>query len=1043
MDEEAIFAAFLEIPSPTEQAAYLDRVCGDKGDLRRKVEELLRAHAGAGNFLDQAAAAWNAHLPTGQYQPLTEPPGTVIGPYKLLEQIGEGGFGVVFLAEQQHHLRRKVALKVLKPGMDTRQVVARFEAERQALALMDHPNIAKVLDGGETVSGRPYFVMELVRGIPVTDFCDQNHLSVRQRLELFITVCQAVQHAHQKGIIHRDIKPSNIMVALYDGVPVAKVIDFGIAKATGQQLTEKTLFTHFAQMIGTPLYMSPEQAQLSGLDIDTRTDIYSLGVLLYELLTGTTPFTKERLREASYDEIRRIIREEEPPRPSTRISTLGQAAATVSANRKSDPKRLGQLCCGELDWIVMTALEKDRNRRYESDSALAADVQRYLNDQPVQACPPSALYRFRKFARRNKGVLATAGVLALAVLAVGASLVVSNVRISGEVEEKTKALGAAQASEEESRRNLKDALAAVDQMLTRVSEERLQYVPHMEPVRRDLLQAALKFYRKFLKRKGSDPTVRREAALAYRRMGFLHYQLGDYARAEAAYRTAFAMLDALDAESPLAPPTRSDLIFAHIECSLVIHNQGKNEEQEKSLRRAAAIAEALVAQFPKVPVYRDQLANASSRLADAISRRKPVEAEKVLRRNLALVKKSTDFWLRGQTWLYLGTLLAHQRRHGEAEGACRQAIRFFEKAAAQAPALPWLHIGVASGLEQLAAVLDAEGRSGGAEESYRRAIAILDRWAADLPAGPHYRWGQANVHFKHALLLQKLKRFAEAEKAYRRTVELFDKLVNDFPTLPGYRQTAVHRRHHLAHFLAGTGRPGEARQVYDKANLILEQLAPPQQAQALKGRGHFYAVLGEWDRAAADFTRAIELGSNDVLGIWYPLAVLHLRAKHQTAYRTLCARLLERRFGPEENRWVVVICKLAPDAVADLEQPVEIAKKLAAREPRNAEYHGILGDALYRQGDLEGAVGRLEASLRSGPRLPGAPWRKLVLAMTYHRLGRGAEAEQLFQDVTQWMANNVQKKSWAFRLDLQLLHHEAEELLKQDSGGKPRRSEKK
>ncbi|HXL16154.1 MAG TPA: serine/threonine-protein kinase, partial [Streptosporangiaceae bacterium] len=354
-------------------------------------------------------------------EPITERPGTIIGPYKLLEQIGEGGFGVVFMAEQQHPIRRKVALKVLKPGMDSRQVVARFEAERQALALMDHPNIAHVFDGGETATGRPYFVMELVRGIPITDFCDQNHLPVRERLGLFISVCQAVQHAHHKGIIHRDLKPTNVLVTLHDGTPVPRVIDFGIAKATGQQLTDKTLFTNFSQMVGTPLYMSPEQAEMSGLDMDTRTDIYSLGVMLYELLTGTTPFDKERLGTAAYDEIRRIIREEEPAKPSRRMSTLGQAASTASANRKSDPRRLSQLFRGELDWIVMKALEKDRNRRYESASAFAADVQRYLSDEPVLACPPTAMYRFRKFARRNKRILATAALLGVMLLvAVGA-----------------------------------------------------------------------------------------------------------------------------------------------------------------------------------------------------------------------------------------------------------------------------------------------------------------------------------------------------------------------------------------------------------------------------------------------------------------------------------------------------------------------------------------------------------------------------------------------------------------------------------------------
>jgi Tol biopolymer transport system component len=316
--------------------------------------------------------------------------------------------GVVYMAEQREPVRRKVALKVVKPGMDTRAVVARFEAERQALAMMDHPNIAHVLDAGATESGKPYFVMELVPGVPITEFCDRNDLTMRERLELFIQVCQAVQHAHQKGIIHRDLKPSNVLVTSCDGVPVPKIIDFGVAKATNQQLTDKSAFTSFGQIIGTPLYMSPEQAEMNCLDVDTRSDIYSLGVLLHELLTGTTPFDNDRLREIGIDEVRRVIREEEPVRPSTRVSTLGAAATTVSMHRKTDPIKLSHALRGELDWIVMKALAKDRSRRYQTVIEFAKDIDCYLNDEPVQACRPSPTYRFRKFARRYRAQLLTA-----------------------------------------------------------------------------------------------------------------------------------------------------------------------------------------------------------------------------------------------------------------------------------------------------------------------------------------------------------------------------------------------------------------------------------------------------------------------------------------------------------------------------------------------------------------------------------------------------------------------------------------------------------
>jgi serine/threonine protein kinase/tetratricopeptide (TPR) repeat protein len=417
VDERSIFMQALDLDDPREQEAYVRRVCGDDDPLRGRIEALLRSHRAAGSFvLDRELTADLAV--TMEPSPLIERPGAEIGPYTLREPIGEGGMGVVFVAEQSHPVRRKVALKVIKPGMDTAQVIARFEVERQALALMDHPNIARVVDAGATDTGRPYFVMELVSGVPITAFCDQNQLAIPERLELFVLVCRAVQHAHQKGIIHRDLKPSNVLVTLQDGVPVPKIIDFGIAKATGQGFAGGATLTGVAQVIGTPMYMSPEQADGSGHDVDTRSDVYSLGVLLYELLTGTTPFEPDALHQAALDEIRRRLREQEPPAPSTRLNTLSDAdRSSVSANRQTDPRRLGRTLHGELDWIVMKCLEKDRTRRYESVSGLAGDLMRYLTNQPVEAGPPSAWYRFTKYARRNRVGLVTTSLVATAILA--------------------------------------------------------------------------------------------------------------------------------------------------------------------------------------------------------------------------------------------------------------------------------------------------------------------------------------------------------------------------------------------------------------------------------------------------------------------------------------------------------------------------------------------------------------------------------------------------------------------------------------------------
>jgi serine/threonine protein kinase/dienelactone hydrolase len=418
---KSIFWNAIEKKTTEERVAYLDQMCASSLDLRIKIENLLKLHDNAGDFLESPIIDPDVTL---NDLPQTEGPGAEIGNYKLLERIGEGGMALVYMAEQTKPIRRKVALKIIKLGMDTKSVIARFEAERQALAMMDHPNIAKVLDAGATETGRPYFVMELVTGISITEYCDKNNLSTKDRLTLFIQVCNAVQHAHQKGIIHRDIKPSNVMIEHHDGKPVPKVIDFGIAKAINQKLTEKTLFTRYAHIIGTPAYMSPEQAELSALGIDTRSDIYSLGILLYELLTGTTPFGEEELRKAGYIEMQRVIREQEPPKPSTKLSTLGKTLTDVAKHRSATPDILRKAIRGDLDWIVMKSLEKDRARRYETANGMVLDVRRHLEHEPVLARPPSTIYRLRKFIHRNRlrvavslaGALLVGGIISTVIM---------------------------------------------------------------------------------------------------------------------------------------------------------------------------------------------------------------------------------------------------------------------------------------------------------------------------------------------------------------------------------------------------------------------------------------------------------------------------------------------------------------------------------------------------------------------------------------------------------------------------------------------------
>jgi serine/threonine protein kinase len=571
--------------------------------------------------------------------PAGEGPGTIIGRYKLLERIGEGGFGVVYMAEQQHPVRRKVALKVVKPGMDSRQVLARFEAERQALAIMDHPNIAKVLDAGATDSGRPYFVMELIKGEPITEFCDRNQFSPHQRLELFSQVCHAVQHAHQKGIIHRDIKPTNVLVGMHDTTPVVKVIDFGVAKALGQELTDKTLFTGFAQFLGTPLYMSPEQAGQSVLDVDTRSDIYSLGVLLYELLTGTTPFDKARFQKAAHEEICRIIREEEPPWPSTRLSESKDSLSSISAQRHTEPAKLTKLVRGELDWIVMKALEKERTRRYETAIGMAHDIERYLHDEPVEACPASTAYRAKKFVRRNRAAFVTATVVTIALVtgtvvstwqAIRATRAehLADARLDAESEARAAEAQQRKVAEDQRREaelqraeavkqrteaevNFQKARQAVDEYFTLVSESTLLDVPGLQSLRRDLLEAALRFYKGSASQRSSDPDVLANLAVSYIRVAEIYHATDRNDDAIAPLGQALDAIDQLRREYPKATAAHRKLAGFWKGLRLITVGTELPRDTEKAfevLQRLASTWEILSTENPSFVEFQNDLA---------------------------------------------------------------------------------------------------------------------------------------------------------------------------------------------------------------------------------------------------------------------------------------------------------------------------------------------------------------------------------------------------------------------------------------------------
>jgi serine/threonine protein kinase/Flp pilus assembly protein TadD len=740
--EESVFKVAAEFPTAEERVAYLHQVCdGDKA-LFQRVSALLRAHEESQTFLESPPRMLAA---AGDHSNVEVP--SRIGPYKLREKIGEGGMGVVYVAEQTEPVRRKLALKIIKPGMGSRDVVARFEAERQALAMMDHPHIARVFDGGATEDGHPYFVMELVQGPPITDYCDQHKLNNRQRLEQFEKVCRAVQHAHQKGVIHRDLKPSNILMPEIDGRAVPKIIDFGVAKAVGHKLTEHTLYTQFSQMVGTPLYMSPEQAGLGVIDVDTRSDVYSIGVLLFELLTGNTPFDSETLKSAGFDEMRRIIREDEPPKPSAMVSTLkAEALSTISQRRGSDPRKLSESLAGELDWIVMKALEKDRSRRYETASRFAEDIEHYLRGEPVVACPPSAWYTFRKFAHRHRAGLATSAAVLVAIVA---SLSVSTVLIAQQRDAAQAAASEADRERHRAEENLLKAKQAVDTWFTKTALE-LAGQPHTAEIQRALLEQALEFYLGFLEQKSNDPAIRWETALAYWRVSYIYGQLGRH-RESVEYATQAAQFFQSIAEDRRDDPEAQHwLAESYLHLGIQRFYSGELETAPDATSKALAIWEQLARDHPTNPEY----------------------LRKAARSHVAMANQLARF----------------HSRLPEAESHCRESLRRWELFRAQFPDLPMQPWEEAHTHHWLASVLKKRERFGEVEHHLRVAMNLRTEMLARKPdALLSHQLAHVKAYLGAELLRQ--GSYDEAEQVLRSAIELSQPLVDDFPELHSYRKT--------------------------------------------------------------------------------------------------------------------------------------------------------------------------------------------------------------------------------------------------------------
>ncbi len=955
-NEKSIFTAARRLTSPEARQRLLARACGPDRALRARVEALLRVHDEDSRFLVPPTDAFGDR----PNDPAEESAEGVFGPYTLLGLLGEGGMGVVYLAEQSQPVRRQVALKVIRPDLTSRQGLARFEAERQALALMDHPNIAKVLDAGTTPAGRCYFAMELVQGVPITHHCDEHRLTPRQRLGLFVSVCRGVQHAHQKGVIHRDLKPSNILVTRYDGQPVPKIIDFGLAKAAGPAPADSTAVSQSGLVVGTPAYMSPEQADPDRYDIDTRSDVYSLGVLLYELLTGTTPLRRERLKAADVAEVLSRISQDEATRPSMRLGH-DPRLPSIAAARGVEPGRLVGLVRGDLDWIVMKALEKDRARRYETADGLARDVERFLRHEPVEASPPGVGYRLRKFVRRHRAALATAAAFVLLLLG---GAVVSAWQAARATAAEREAV-AARDRTEEARRQARQALnrltdEAIEKLLTRHAQ--------VTDADREFLRQVLAVHEEFAGAAWDSPASRASVADARFRVALIRHRLGDLGGAEEAYRAAIDLQRRLAAECPDQPDYRRDLARSHIRLGGLLRETGRPEQAEAACTTAVGLLRALTTEFPDQPDYRRELAAGHNNLGNVLAAlNRPEEEEAALRTAVDLLRALTaapparpdDRRLLAASYQNLGSTLYRMDRLQPAEECYLAAQGLFQALAAEFPGQPDYRRDLAQHLNNFGAVYVATRRRPQAEEAFRAAAAVLQKLADEFPTRPDYRRLLASSRANLGNLLTRMKRYRPAEEAYSAARDLHERLAGDFPRVSEYQSDLAKALVGLA-LLKGIGKddPAALRLIeqalpHDQAALRAEPKNPTFREAYRTHRAILTEVLGRLgDHArAADAADELARFAYDPAGDSYTAAWVTVR----------CAALAGGDGRLSEAERERLARSYADRAVAHLEAAVRHGFKDAARLGRERDF-----DAIRSRDDFR----KLLQQLKPGPRRP-------------------------------------------------------------------------